>query len=356
MDNTNTIDRPALAETIPGHTPNRKRKQATNISQQNPSHQPVQQPIPFHEELHLPVTPQLSQQNESCVPLTQLSQQNKWHDIPVHQQLSQQNPLQIPLLHQLSPQQSQSSVQVPKQLFQQNQSLGHQQQPYPYNSNMYNQNQPNTSNGQNSFNYTSMLMNNNDHQFQQDIQVPPIRQSLETAYNWPISSHTSSFSESGTSIEPLIKQPWRPFWLVDRVTPSSCNSQPGVGIQPFDTSILDQATHRRRVRREVPGQEGPVEDPTVLPEVPAIPQVSDLKEQEEPVQKPGEESLPTPKEPAAAQEEAVKEVDPMAFKKVIPDAWKGKEHPYGQDHTVGSRKEPGDLVTGMSRALSQTVR
>ncbi|CAG2221682.1 unnamed protein product [Mytilus edulis] len=31
MDNTNKIDRPALAETIPGHTPNRKRKQATNV-------------------------------------------------------------------------------------------------------------------------------------------------------------------------------------------------------------------------------------------------------------------------------------------------------------------------------------
>ncbi|VDI22456.1 Hypothetical predicted protein [Mytilus galloprovincialis] len=107
--------------------------------------------------------------------------------------------------------------------------------------------------------------------------------------------------------------------------PSSCNSQPGVGIQPFDTTILDEANHRRRVRREVPGQEGPVEDPTVLPEVPAIPQVSELKEQEESVQEPGE-SLPTPKEPAAAQEEAVKEVDPMAFKKVIPEAWKGKEH------------------------------
>ncbi|CAC5426189.1 unnamed protein product [Mytilus coruscus] len=276
LDNTNRIDRPALAETVPGHTPNRKRKQATNVqintsddgsspavtreaiktavdsllrsrnknpvgttplvaakqqtsyeddsqkvqlpeenqshvphpqtSRQNQSHQPVQQLISIHKELHLPVTPQLSQQNESCVPVTQLSQQNKWHDIPVHQQLSQQNPLQIPLLHQLSPQQSQSHVQVPKQLFQQNQSLGPQQQSYPYNSNMYNQNQSSTSNGQNSFQYMSMLMNNNDHQFQQDIQVPPIRQSLETAYNWPISSHTNSFCESGTSFEPLIEQ------------------------------------------------------------------------------------------------------------------------------------------------------
>ncbi|XP_076111900.1 uncharacterized protein LOC143080100 [Mytilus galloprovincialis] len=170
------------------------------ISQQHLSHQPVQQPISNHKELHLPVTPQLPQQNESCVPVTQLSQQNKWHDIPFHQQMSQQNPsMQIPL-HQLSPQQSQSSLPVPKQLFQQNQS----QQLYPYNSNMFNQ--PSTSNGQNSFPYMSMLMNNNDHQFQQDIQVPPIRQSLETAYNWPISSHTSSFCESGTSFEPLTEQ------------------------------------------------------------------------------------------------------------------------------------------------------
>ncbi|XP_076072834.1 uncharacterized protein LOC143044656 isoform X2 [Mytilus galloprovincialis] len=170
------------------------------ISQQHLSHQPVQQPISNHKELHLPVTPQLPQQNESCVPVTQLSQQNKWHDIPLHQQMSQQNPsMQIPL-HQLSPQQSQSSLPVPKQLFQQNQS----QQLYPYNSNMFNQ--PSTSNGQNSFPYMSMLMNNNDHQFQQDIQVPPIRQSLETAYNWPISSHTSSFCESGTSFEPLTEQ------------------------------------------------------------------------------------------------------------------------------------------------------
>ncbi|VDI03298.1 Hypothetical predicted protein [Mytilus galloprovincialis] len=172
------------------------------ISQQNPSHQPVQQPISIHKVLQLPVTQQLSQQNESCVAVTQLSQQNKWHDIPVHQHISQQNPLQIPL-HQLSPQQSQSSLPVPKQLFQQNQSLGPQQQLYPYNSNMYNQSS--TLNGQNSFQYMSMLMNN-DHQFQQDIQVPPIRQSLETAYNWPISSHTSSFCESGTSFDPLIEQ------------------------------------------------------------------------------------------------------------------------------------------------------
>ncbi|CAC5408286.1 unnamed protein product [Mytilus coruscus] len=270
LDNTNRIDRPALAEIVPGHTPNRKRKQATNVgipsadkhdsddeaddgsspavtreaiktakvqlpeenqshvphpqtSRQNQSHQTVHQPISIHKELHLPVTPQLSQQNESRVPVTQLSQQNKWHDIPVHQQLSQQNPLQIPLLHQLSPQQSQSHVQVPKQLFQQNQSLGPQQQSYPYYSNMYNQNQSSTSNGQNSFQYMSMLMNNNDHQFQQDIQVPPIRQSLETAYNWPISSHTNSFCESGTSFEPLIEQVISDDEKEDTGNPSQCH-------------------------------------------------------------------------------------------------------------------------------------
>ncbi|XP_071181293.1 uncharacterized protein [Mytilus edulis] len=129
-------------------------------------------------------------------------------------------------------------------------------------------------------------------------------------------SDSESFRSCSSESSEDEERSWRP---------SSCNSQPGVGIQPFDTTILDEANHRRRVRREVPGQEGPVEDPTVLPEVPAIPQVSELKEQEESVQEPGE-SLPTPKEPAAAQEEAVKEVDPMAFKKVIPEAWKGKEH------------------------------
>ncbi|CAG2194697.1 unnamed protein product [Mytilus edulis] len=70
------------------------------------------------------------------------------------------------------------------------QALGPQQQLYPYNSNRYNQSS--TSNGQNSFQYTS-------NQFQHDIQVPPIRQSLGTAYNWSISSHTSSFCAENQS-------------------------------------------------------------------------------------------------------------------------------------------------------------
>ncbi|CAG2243272.1 unnamed protein product [Mytilus edulis] len=152
------------------------------------------------------------------------------------------------------------------------------------------------------------------------------------------------------------------------------DSQPGVGIQPFDLRLLDTATNRRRDRREEPGQEGPVVDSTVLLEVPAIPQgtpeetqdevprelvveaveqsapvaakVSVSGEQEVPVLVDGlqtlaisEETLNTPEEteepevqgevPTAHSEEQSASVpastDPMAFKREIPDAWRGRE-------------------------------
>ncbi|CAC5356822.1 unnamed protein product [Mytilus coruscus] len=114
--------------------------------------------------------------------------------------------------------------------------------------------------------------------------------------------------------------------------PSSCNSQPGVGIQPFDTSVLDQATRRRRVRREEPVQEGPV-DNTVSLEVPVIPEVSVSREPGAPVLVQGnpEETLEAREEIPAAQEEAPvakkgeqsapvpASTTPMAFKKKIPE-------------------------------------
>ncbi|XP_063436976.1 uncharacterized protein LOC134718406 [Mytilus trossulus] len=163
------------------------------------------------------------------------------------------------------------------------------------------------------------------------------------------------------------------------------DSQPGVGIQPFDVSVLDQATHRRRVRMGEPGQEGPVVDSTVLLEVPAILEVSVSGGQEVPVRVQGtpeetqdevpqelvveavEQSAPvaakvsvsgeqevpvlvdglqtlaiseeTPEEteepevqgevPTAHGEEQSASVpastDPMAFKREIPDAWRGRE-------------------------------
>ncbi|CAC5388168.1 unnamed protein product [Mytilus coruscus] len=116
--------------------------------------------------------------------------------------------------------------------------------------------------------------------------------------------------------------------------PSSGNSQPGVGIQPFDTSVLDGSSHRRVVRKEEP-----VKEDTVSLEVPAIPEVMVSEEQEVPVVVQGsqEETPAAPEETPAAPEEApvaqegeqsaavTANTTPMAFKKVIPDAWKGKE-------------------------------
>ncbi|CAC5395820.1 unnamed protein product [Mytilus coruscus] len=69
---------------------------------------------------------------------------------------------------------------------------------------------------------------------------------------------------------------------------------------PFDTSVLDQATHRKRVRREEPVQEGPV-DNTISLEVPVIPEVSVSRE---PEQGNPEETLEAREEIPAAQEEA----------------------------------------------------
>ena len=85
------------------------------------------------------------------------------------------------------------------------------------------------------------------------------------------------------------------------------DSQPGVGIQPFDLRLLDTATNRRRDRREVPAHDGPVEvKPTVLLEVP------------QEVSVPGGQEMPVPKQcaPEGTREEVplnlgLKRTDPF---------------------------------------------
>ncbi|VDI04070.1 Hypothetical predicted protein [Mytilus galloprovincialis] len=149
------------------------------------------------------------------------------------------------------------------------------------------------------------------------------------------------------------------------------DSQPGVGIQPFDISLLDQATHRRSIAggtsntrsKCVRGQEVPVrvqgtpeetqdEVPRELvveaveQSAPVAAKVSVSGEQEVPVLVDGmetlaisEETLVIPEEtevpeaqgevPAAHREEQSASVpastDSMSFKREIPAAWKGRE-------------------------------
>ncbi|CAG2220118.1 unnamed protein product [Mytilus edulis] len=192
------------------------------------------------------------------------------------------------------------------------------------------------------------------------LKSQPKTEGANTRLVVPASLRQTSFRLCSSEGSEEEERSWRP---------SSCDSQPGVGIQPFDMSLLDQATHREKVRMEEPGQEGPV-DHIVLLEVPAIPEytpeetkdevppelkveaveqsapvaassaeeVSVSGEQEIPVPVDSmetlaitDETLVTPEEtevPAAWEEQSAPvpaSLDSLAFKREIPAAWKGSE-------------------------------